>query len=475
MRYSANYIFQHRSLILLLPLVFLALGSYALNDYGRHEFTRDFSSLLLSSIRYIFPGVFALLVAQMVPTFSRFAQTLIVLTSYITLLLFTLIYLPRLFNCPSVCVFASLSATLPLLPVQHTKNPSGRPHGPLGVISALAGAFILPWIAILAIAIIARLQDSFITLIFNAQFVDSLLSCIVPPAYSLLQTFGFNSIINTIEPLQFENTHIDAIINAIVLTNVISLPSIILTRSVFAKRSNVRIFLVFLGLITLITSHIGYCVSMELCILALFFQSTYSTLLITSCALYFVSIICDANSLSTFFLLYQPDLEFRQINILKGSPEEIQLVLLAIVLPVLLLTLNIFAKRHNSQKRKQQLRIISTGFSISKNSKPDLLVIALIRGVGGLGNIHSIVRRSHTIYIRINNLQSVTYSYLTQVCGTKPYYDRHSHSYACDLGEHSAFIEERLSRFLSYNFSAARKEIPLAPRFNIGDLVQEEK
>ena len=247
-----NQKLQPRLLLLLLPLALLTLISYAFDLRIRNQFSIALQSDILFLSRLFIPSLFALGAALLIPTSSRILQLIAVISNYFLLAFFSLQNLPGLFSQPTAWVIASLSSTLVLLP-DLDRNVSRKKRSSLIILGELLLTFILPQITLIIIVIIIESLGNFISSAFTTNLVTSPFSCIIVPIYSLMQALGFNSLLNSIVNLQYNNEYTDALLNSISLGNILVLPIILLTSS-FISPHNLRPFLCFFTLVFFIVS-----------------------------------------------------------------------------------------------------------------------------------------------------------------------------------------------------------------------------
>ena len=87
MRRIHTYGYQHRSILLLLPLMLLAISTWALSNQVAPQLDPGTRNYLLLTGRIFFPGLFVLMVAFVVPTVDRFVQLSVVAAVYVISLL----------------------------------------------------------------------------------------------------------------------------------------------------------------------------------------------------------------------------------------------------------------------------------------------------------------------------------------------------------------------------------------------------
>ena len=253
---NANY--QQRSLLLLFPLGLLAIASFALDK--RIPIGIDFTvqTILLEICRTMLPGLFAVSVACLIPTFNRFYQLFAVGLNYSLLCGISIVFYPHLFSQPTAWVISSLASTMFMLP-SHDLDQSAERASFGAILIKLTGVLFVPALILLSFVVIIKNIEHSILITFTSVFVDSFLSCLFVPIYEIMLTLGFSSLLNSLVSLQTESDTIHAMLNSILMTNLFALPSLILVRAFMAKSYN-RLFLVFLAMITCLTSKIGSCI-----------------------------------------------------------------------------------------------------------------------------------------------------------------------------------------------------------------------
>lgn len=110
------YNYKQRSILILLPLMLLAICTWALNPINTPELALNQRDVLLLAARIFFPGLFAIAVALVVPTFDRLFQLTTVTIVYVLSLLLTLSSNISVINSPIICVLSAVSTLLAMLP-----------------------------------------------------------------------------------------------------------------------------------------------------------------------------------------------------------------------------------------------------------------------------------------------------------------------------------------------------------------------
>ncbi len=464
MKSSPKQNLQPRYLLLLLPIALLALASYALDLRSNFTWPLSLQSYLITISRIIFPGFFALGASFLVPTTSRSLQLFVVFSNYFLLTLFCQSNLPEFFAQPTTIVLSSLSATLALLP--DLDLGVRKKERPLAKLWEFILAFSLPTFTLLILFVVVTQLNNFIALSLSKNLVSSLTSCIVAPIYILMQALGFSSILNAVANLQYNSIFTTSVLNSVVLTNLIALPIIILTRASISQGGS-RLFLCFFGLVVALTSHIGTCISIELCILLLFFQGSFISLCVSSIGLFFLSLYYKLPALSNFFLLYQPDLSFKHKIILLLPEQYLTMFLSAIAIPFILQIIMGHLYVFKSFNRRRIGPELNLKLKLNSKSNPDLYVIAILRSCGGLSNLRQVSRQGRVCYIKVNNPDLVSYEQLNKICHKRTRFERNNNIYILDVGDKSAVITQKLKEMIAEVPETSDNLIPLSQEFII--------
>ncbi len=451
--------------MLLLPLALLTLISYAFDLRMNHRFSVAIQTDILFVSRLLIPALFAIGAALLIPTSSRILQLIAVVSNYFLLSIFCLQNLPGLFNQPTAWVIASLSSTLVLLP-DLDRDSSSKPRTPLITLGEFILTFTLPIISLTILAIIVECLGSFVASAFTTNLVNSPFSCIVVPIYCLMQALGFNTLLNSIVSLQYNNIYTDALINSISLSNTLVLPTILLTSAFMANR-NRRPFLCFFALIVPLTSHIGSCVSIELTILLLFLQGSFFAFILSSITVFFISLYYKLPALTNFYLLYQPDLSFRHLSFLTFAHRYYHAIVIAIICAFLIQLLLIRIYQMRFVRNPQTLTHKSQKIKLNRHSSPDLYVISLLKAFNSLSNIRSVIRQGRICYIKANDPNIVSLTELDKICMRKPRFERNHNIYVLDIGDNCAIITEKLNAMISDISDSSDTHIALSQEFII--------
>ncbi len=457
------------SFILLLPLLCLALISSGLDPRLPQQFTEEFRQTIVNFSEIFFPGAFAAAAAFLMPSYWRSMQILSVSVIYSAITVIDPHGLQDLCSSPIVPVMSSLSATFLYLPTER-KTELEQDLGQ-GIIRFIQAALLATTVYILLLSIVDSLAD-FIDLTFSRAFHISLLTAVITPVYSIMQTVGYTELVSTIRPLQTDDPHMLAVTTAVIGTNLISFPAILMARSVIAKPSR-RLFLISLGLITIITSHIGICISIELTLLLLFFPGTYVLLLTSSALLCLCCFFLQNCCLSGVVQLYQPNLILPVTDVFALHDNDLACLLLAFFIPIILLMVMSYAKKRYGRALGSTTDTHSLRYYLDKKSSPDLVALALLRAFGGLSNIVAVNHQGRELLVEVVDLNTVSADAIHKICHRRCRIDRRSKIYFCHTGANSTVIMQRIKHLLTG--TKIREEIVssyTSPMFNIREFVK---
>lgn len=468
---NANY--QQRSLLLLFPLGLLAIASFALDK--RIPIGIDFTiqNILLEICRTMIPGLFAITVACLIPTFNRFYQLFAVGLNYSLLCGISITFYPHLFTQPTAWVIASLAATMFLLPSNDLDQEAERASIGATLIKVL-GVLFVPALVLLSFVVIIKNIEHSILITFTTVFVDSFLSCLFVPIYEIMLTLGFSSLLNSLVSLQTESETIHAMLNSILLTNLFVLPTLIMVRAYLAKSYN-RLFLVFLAMITCLTSKIGSCISVELSILMFFYPGTLIVLCISSVMLFFLSLYLDLSNFTNFFMLYQPDLVLKNLAFFQLSTSHYALMLTAVIVPAIIQVILSKIGTVNYLKNKFKKRSITGGLSIDEIDNPELLLIAILKNIGGKSNIEAVSKLGNELIIKVFNYKLISSRELGKLGSKKVLFIRSINKIKLDLGSMTNVIYTRLHNIVSDSANYNQNEVSLSEPFNFEGYIKAQE
>ncbi|MGN0915450.1 MAG: hypothetical protein ACI4NE_03750 [Succinivibrio sp.] len=465
--------YQQRSMLLLLPLGLLAIVSFALDK--RIPIGIDFTvqSILLKLCRTMIPGFFAIAVACMIPTINRFYQLLAVGINYVALSTVSLTFFPYLFSQPTAWVVASLTASLFLLPSNDLESEvEGLSFGSL--LRKSLGVIVTPTLTLAIFVVLIKNIEHSILITFTSIFIDSILSCLFVPIYEIMLTLGFSSILNNLVNLQTETQTVNAILNSILLTNLIALPTVIVVRSIFSNSYN-RLFLVFLAIITTMTSKIGSCISVELAILMFFYPGTLIVLCLCSIACFFICVNLQMPSFTNFYMLYQPDLTLKNLIFLQITTVHYIAIALCFIIAVLLQM--IFSKigmiYHIKDKFKFKSR--TAGLKIKQIKSPSLMIIAILKNIGGKSNLRKITKFSDDLYLQVFDLKKVSSQQLLALGKKNVGFLRNNNEIRLTLGSLTFDVALGLENIIRDSADYTGAEFRISQPFNIKSYMQEIK
>lgn len=468
---NANY--QQRSLLLLFPLGLLAIASFALDK--RIPIGIDFTvqNILLEICRTMIPGLFAVCVACLIPTFNRFYQLFAVGFNYSLLCGISISFYPNLFSQPTAWVISSLSATMFLLPSHDLDQDAERASIGANLIKIL-GVLFVPALILLSFVVVIKNIEHSILITFTSVFVDSFLSCLFVPIYEIMLTLGFSSMLNSLVSLQAESDTIHAMLNSILLTNLFALPTLIMVRACLVKSYN-RLFLVFLALITCLTSKIGSCISVELSILMFFYPGTLIVLCISSVLLFFLSLYLDLSTFTNFFMLYQPDLVLKNLAFFQLSTSHYALMLISVILPATMQVVLSKIGTVNYLKNKFKNRTYTGGLTIDEIDNPELLLIAILKNIGGKSNIEAVSKLGSELIIRVFNYKLISSRELGKLGSKNVRFIRSISDVKLDLGSMTNVIYTRLHNIVTDSENYTQNEVSLSEPFDIDGYLKAQK
>lgn len=442
MKSSTTTQFNQGSLILLLPLLCLALITSGLDPRGTQHFSEDLRQWLLNFSAVFFPGLFATVASFMIPTSSRSWQVLSVSIIYS----FFSIVIPEIFGpnstSPTSMVLSSMSAALVYLPAEHSFKRDALSR----ILQFLRAVILAIVVYVFVFSIISALTD-FIDLTFSHHFRLKMLTAVLAPIFTLMQTVGYTDLISIISPLQSSDEDLLAVSSAVIITNLISLPMIVLCRSLIASPER-RLFLISLAFIILITSHTGICLSIELTVLLLFFPGTFVLLLCSSAFLCMICYFYHCDFLEGVLSLYQPNLVLEVTDYFDLSNDDAICLLYACIIPALfIISMWVFRQRYGyifrDRRENRSLR-----YRLDRKSRPELVSLTLLRAIGGPANIVRLSRQGGELLVCVNDLSKVSKSSLRDICGRRLQTDRRRNILICKTGENSSVLLDRLNALM---------------------------
>ncbi len=429
---------EWRGCLMLLPLVLFALVSAATARTGialPGSFAFNVMSVTMALL-------FCVIASRFIPSRNSSLQIVCVIVSFCALVGFDLTKYPTDFQFLTVCISSALSSTLVFLPYNDIQDNNQEDTFRLCVYG-----LILPAAVHFLIMTIVRELDSFITLTFTSDFVTSFLAVAVVPCFTLMQTMGVSGLINAVESLQYPDLHILAIPGAITLTNLISLPAVIIASS-FEYHGGKRVFLTLFGCLAAISANSGPCVSAELMVLLIFFPGTYACLLLSSVFVYMCALTTRASVITNFYLLYQPNLTLLKTTGFSFNSADLICIAVAAVLPPLFFLFSSVFLRHRARSLSRNRRSISRDLNVGMRSRPDLIALAILKACGGLSNLSGVNRQGRELLLDTRRIDLVSELSLSRVCARHPRYDRLRGYMVCDLGANCALVSERLRALL---------------------------
>ena len=460
-------VYQKRSLVMLLPLGLLAVSSYALDKRIPLGISFDMQHILLQFFSLVMPGLFAIAVSSLMPTSNRFSQLLAVGFNYSFLTCISKLFYQYTFTQPTAIVIASLTATLFLLPSNDLDSDNDNITF-FSFLSKAIGILLTPLISLICFVVIIKNVEHSILITFTTVFIESTLSCIFVPIYEFMLTFGFSSVLNSVVSVQTNSETVNAILNSITLTNLVSLPVIILTKALFSD-SYSRIFLVFLALITCLSAKIGSCISIELAILMFFFPGTLIALCLSSVVVFFFCYNMQLQTFTSFYMLYEPDLVLKNLTLLHINTYHHYAIALSVVCPILIQIAFSKIGLLNLLKDKFKSSDKIAGYKPSQLTNPDLQLIAILKALGGISNICNTSLIGNELYVKVFKYKRISTFRLNLFGKNKITYLRAFSEVKFSFGLNSQIIYQRLQNILSDSKNYNQSYISLTRPFDINE------
>ncbi len=461
--------------MILLPLMLLAICTWALNPINTPELALNQRDVLLLAARIFFPGLFAIAVALVVPTFDRLFQLTTVTIVYVLSLLLTLSSNISVINSPIICVLSAVSTLLAMLPYSSFEQDrfAGQSRR---LFLTLFFVVLLPVVTLLALSVIVKQFNIFILYTLEDKFGEGLLSVIYVPMYLMLQSVGLHDLVGHLITFNYKNNMVTAFVNTIIVCNIFALPATIFFRSLFTKK-HINLFLTLLVVVCILTSSIGACVSLILLLLVIFYPGAFGALLITSMSCFLLSYYLHIPAITSVENLYLPDVNFNSTRefFTEGNHNFGMLAAFAVIVPCIIIELSMVLSRENLLDKKRKIRSINRGYTINANSSPELTLLAFLRALGGISNIVDVEEDGSWIYIQVINNDQVSFTALNTLGIKKLLVDNVNNLYLCDVGDQSHFLHQRLSKFIENSFTVSEKEVALSTPFNIEPMPYAKK
>lgn len=453
----------------------LAICTWALNPINTPELALNQRDVLLLAARIFFPGLFAIAVALVVPTFDRLFQLTTVTIVYVLSLLLTLSSNISVINSPIICVLSAVSTLLAMLPYSSFEQDrfAGQSRR---LFLTLFFVVLLPVVTLLALSVIVKQFNIFILYTLEDKFGEGLLSVIYVPMYLMLQSVGLHDLVGHLITFNYKNNMVTAFVNTIIVCNIFALPATIFFRSLFTKK-HINLFLTLLVVVCILTSSIGACVSLILLLLVIFYPGAFGALLITSMSCFLLSYYLHIPAITSVENLYLPDVNFNSTRefFTEGNHNFGMLAAFAVIVPCIIIELSMVLSRENLLDKKRKIRSINRGYTINANSSPELTLLAFLRALGGISNIVDVEEDGSWIYIQVINNDQVSFTALNTLGIKKLLVDNVNNLYLCDVGDQSHFLHQRLSKFIENSFTVSEKEVALSTPFNIEPMPYAKK
>lgn len=463
--------YRQRSFLILLPLILMAICTWTLHENNTPMLPEDLRQILLLSARIFFPGLFAVAVAFVVPTFDRVFQICVVAAVYVTSVMLIPDNNRTVLLNPIICVCTAVASLLAMLPYSNNIHDDSFRSQPSRLFITPVFVVLLPVATFVFIYVVIHQLDTFILYTLDETFGESFLSVIYVPIYLMLQSVGFHDLVGELITTHYDNSMVTAFVNTIILTNVFSLPATIFVRSFFTKR-HVRLFLTLLVVVCILTGSIGACVSTVLLLLLVFFPGAFCILLASGMLCFTLSYFLDVPAITTVDNLYLPDITLSRTRMFLNHNVGTAAVLeaFAIFVPMITVIMSMFINREKKLKVRKKINTARAGFYLNHNDAPELMVLAYIRALGGISNIADVEEDGSWLYIQVVDHEPVSMYGLKILVNEKILVDRINKLYLCDIGDQCSFIHRRMSRLIENPFGQYESEVSLSSPFPIETL-----
>lgn len=466
-------IYKQRALFLLLPLGLLAIIAFAFDRRIPTGLNYNLQAILLTLSRNVLPGFFAIAVACLIPCINRFYQLIAIGFNYVLISSVCITFYPTLFPQPTPWVVASLSAALFLLPNSDAEaEVDTLKFGSL--LRKALGIIITPSLMLLIFVVLVRNIEHSIVITFTSVFVDSMLACIYVPIYEVMLTLGFSPLLNNLASMQSESMTTNAILNSVILVNMFSFPAVIFAKAAFEDGFS-RLFLLFLALITCITAKNGTCISLELAIILMFYQGTMLVLILSSIFVFFVCLYLQIPALTGFEQLYIPDMIFRNMALMNMHVHDFSAIFFAIAIPVVFQSVLSKISMINYLRVKFKYRNQTAGFKLNQIDSPELLLIGLLKNLGGRSNLQSVMMIGEDLYIKVKDFSKISQHGLLVLGKRRVGFLRSKNEIRLSLKQDANIIELRIRNIIANELNYISDDNEVAKEFNISQYVHSLK
>lgn len=445
----------------------LAICTWWLNPINTPNLAQHQRDVFLLTARIFFPGLFAIAVALVVPTFDRLFQLTTVAIVYVLSLLLIFSSNISAIKSPIICVLTAVSTLLAMFPYSSFEqetfaSPSKR------LLVVLFFTCLFPVTTLLGITVIVKQFNIFILYTLDDAFGDGILSFVYVPIYLLLQSLGLQDLVGNLITNNYKNNMVTAFVNTIVVCNIFALPATIFFRFLFTKK-HIKLFLILLVVVCILTSSIGACVSLTLLLLIIFYPGAFGAFIVTGMCCFLFSYYMHIPAITSVENLYLPDINFNNTRefFTKDNHNFGMLAAFAVIIPCIIIELSMVLSRENIIDKKRKIRSIHRGYTINANSSPELTLLAFLRALGGISNIVDVEEDGSWIYIQVINNDQVSFTALNSLGINKLLVDNVNKLYLCEVGEQSHFLHQRLSKFIENSFTVSEKEVALSTPFKI--------
>ena len=207
-------------------------------------------------------------------------------------------------------------------------------------------------------------------------------------------------------------------------------------------------------------------------ILLLMYPGSYLTLCLSSIIIFFISVYMQLPSVTSFYMLYQPDLIIRNLTFLQLNSTYYELMILAALIPVTTQILLTRIGKINHLKNKLRHKYRNSGYNIKDIRNPDLLLISILNAIGGTSNLRKVFIKNEALHIVVFDYRKITPTQLNLVSGRRAEFIRAEDTIRLSLGSLSYIVYKRLSNIIEDSDGFVNNEIELFEQFNIKEYVE---
>lgn len=174
-------------------------------------------------------------------------------------------------------------------------------------------------------------------------------------------------------------------------------------------------------------------------------------------------------------MLYQPDLVLKNLAFFQLSTSHYALMLTAVIVPAIIQVILSKIGTVNYLKNKFKKRSITGGLSIDEIGNPELLLIAILKNIGGKSNIEAVSKLGNELIIKVFNYKLITSREFGKLGSKKVTFIRSINNIKLDLGSMTNVIYTRLHNIVSDSANYTQNEVSLSEPFNFEGYIKAQE